>query len=62
MSSAAVQVPISEHDPNSFANNLHAKVTHSHLQLAGQDTTNQPAGRPHRLQGMSSDQRMSIVA
>ena len=27
-------VPISAHDPNSFANNRHAKITHSHLVLS----------------------------
>jgi hypothetical protein len=34
-SAAAPKVTISAHDPCSFANNLHASVTHSHLNLKG---------------------------
>lgn len=36
MSAATVVVPIAAHDPNSFANNRAAKVSHSHINLAGQ--------------------------
>lgn len=50
MSSSVVSISIAQHDPNTYANNREAKVTHSHLDLDGQtidsaDTTHSDRAR-----------------